>query len=212
VELGEGISINGYLARFHPDICARAYSLSGEALLKQRAYDYWWGGSHRGYNATKMHALGGVGRWANISSDHDETVILTGRTFYEWARPRTDQAAPAAVKNLTVSRGGEGEAEVSFTAPADEGGGRVVRYQVKCSDRPIVDYEAFLAHYNAFTDGTVCNWFLAVNLEGEPTPKAAGQPERFVVKGVPAGATYFAVRAFDDASNRSGISNVAQLR
>ena len=35
--------------------------LTGEPFLKQRAYDYWFGGSNRGYNATKMHDLGGVG-------------------------------------------------------------------------------------------------------------------------------------------------------
>lgn len=212
VENGEGVDINGYLARFHPDICARAYSLSGETLLKQRAYDYWWGGSHRGYNAPRMHALGGVGTWVNVNSDHDENVNLTGRTFYEWSRPRADQAAPAAVANLTASRRGDGEVEVSFTAPADQGGGRVARYQLKCAGAPLVDYETFLKHYNEFTDETVCNWFLAANLEGEPAPQAAGRQERFVVRGVPADAKYFALRAFDDASNRGPIGNVATVK
>ncbi|HOX08678.1 MAG TPA: hypothetical protein PK280_19950 [Planctomycetota bacterium] len=117
VENGEGVSINGYLARFHPDICARAYSLTGEKFLKQRAYDYWWGGSHRGYNATKMHALGGVGAWANINSDHDENVILTGRTFYEWSHPRKDEAAPKAVAAGSTEK--EEEEQAASVVSAD---------------------------------------------------------------------------------------------
>ena len=205
----EGVKINGYLATFHPDVCARAYSLCGEELLKQRAYDYWWGGSHRGYNSPKMHKLGQVAAWVNINSDHNEYVNMTGRTFYEWSHPRRDALAPAAVKDLKVSVAGD-KATVSFTAPADAGGGRVTRYQVKCSDREIVEYEAFLKIYNGHKEAGYCNWFLAANLAGEPAPKAPGSKESFTVSGVPAGAKFFAVRAFDDSSNRSAISNVAK--
>jgi hypothetical protein len=207
-KLGEGVKINGYLACFHPDIPARGYALTGEDFLKKRAYDYWWGGSHRGYNRTKMHALGGVGAWVNINGDHSETVNMTGRTFYIWSHPRKDQQAPKAITDLKVSVMGE-KATVSFTAPADEGGGKVVRYQIKCSDRKIVGYKAFLEIYNNFQEKTHCNWFLAKNVAGEPKPKAAGAKESFTVTGVPAGAKFFAVRAFDDSSNRSAMSNIA---
>jgi hypothetical protein len=207
-KLGEGVTINGYLATFHPDVCARAYSLTGEKFLKQRAYDFWWGGSHRGYNRPKMHKLGGVGAWVNINSDHNEYVNMTGRTFYEWSHPRKDDVAPAAVKDLKVTVNGD-KATVSFTAPADPGGGKVTRYQVKCSDRKIVDYQAFLTIFNDFKEKDHCNWFLATNVKGEPTPKAAGAKESFTVTGVPAGAKFFAVRAFDDSTNRSAISNLS---
>jgi len=88
----------------------------------------------------------------------------------------------------------------------------VTRYQVKCSDRPIVAYEEFLDRYNKFEDGTVCNWFLAVNLEGETPPGPAGRKESFTVTGVPAGAKYFAVRSFDDVSNRGPVGKVAEVR
>jgi hypothetical protein len=204
----EGIKLNGYLARFHPDICARAYSYTGEKILKQRAYDYWFGGSHRGFNKPSMHALGSVGTGINVNGLHSESVNMTGRTFYEWSHPRKDEEAPAAVKDLKVVLNGE-EATVTFTAPADAGGGKVVRYQVKCSDREIVDYDAFLKVYNDFKEAEHCNWFLAKNVKGEPAPKAPGAGESFTISGVPAGAKYFAVRAFDDSSNRSAISNVS---
>jgi PcRGLX-like protein central beta sandwich domain len=207
-KLGEGIPINGYLATFHPDICARAFEFTGEKLLKQRAYDFWWGGSHRGYNRKKMHGLGGVGTWVNINSDHNETVNMTGRTFYIWSHPRKDQTAPAPVADLKVTVAGN-KATLTFTAPADTGG-KAVRYQVKCSDRKIVNYQAFLKIYNKHQEKDYCNWFLATNLDGEPAPKAPGSRESFTVSGVPAGAKYFAVRVFDDSSNRSQMSNVTE--
>ncbi|MGQ9663207.1 MAG: hypothetical protein ACUVWX_12855, partial [Kiritimatiellia bacterium] len=71
---GKGIAISGYLAQFHPDVPARAYMLCGEPLLKQRAYDYWFYASHRGYQAKEMHNVGGVGKWVNVYTTHDETV------------------------------------------------------------------------------------------------------------------------------------------
>ncbi len=208
---GEGVSINGYLAQFYPDVPARAYSLCGEPFLKQRAYDYWYYGSHRGYNATRMHNVGGVGKWVNTYTTHDESVSYTGRTFYEWSHPRRDEKPPKAVSDLKVKVEG-GKAEVRFTAPADEGGGEVVRYQVKCSDKPIVDYQAFLKKFAANQDASVTNWWLAANLEGEADPKAPGAKESFTVSGVPADAKYFALRTFDDSSNRSSISNVVEVR
>ncbi len=87
----------------------------------------------------------------------------------------------------------------------------MVRYQVKCSDKPIVDYQAFLKRFAANREATATNWWLAANLAGEPAPKAPGTKESFTVTGAPAGARYFALCAFDDSSNRSAISNVATV-
>ena len=73
-------------------------------------------------------------------------------------------------------------------------------------------YEDFLKAWAANEDGKVCNWWMAANLNGEPTPKAPGAAETFAVSGVPPNARYFAVRSFDDSRNRSPISNVAQAK
>jgi len=204
----EGIKLSGFLARFHPDVCARAYSLCGEPFLKERARDFWFGGSHRGYQAEKMRPADRVGQWINYYSDHDGQVDFVGRTFYEWAHPRRDARPPKAVTDLKVTMDGE-TARVTFTAPTDMGGGKVVRYQVKCSDRPIVDYGTFLEKFNNFEDDAYCNWWMATNLTGESVPADPGTRESFTVAGVPKNARYFAVRSFDDSSNRSAISNVA---
>ena len=53
---------------------------------------------------------------------------------------------------------------------------------------------------------------MAANVKGEPTPGAAGQKVSFEVTGVPAGAKFFAVVSFDDSSNRSAMSNVAEAK
>jgi phosphatidylethanolamine-binding protein (PEBP) family uncharacterized protein len=51
---------------------------------------------------------------------------------------------------------------------------------------------------------------MAANVKDEPAPQAPGAKESFTVSGVPAGAKYFAVLVFDDSSNRSVLSNVAE--
>ena len=206
----KGIRMSGYLATFYPDVPARAYAFSGEQILKQRAYDYWFGGSHRGYGATKLHRVGGVGQWVNVYSTHGETVSFTGKTFSIWAHPRKDDKPPEAVTDLTVAVDGD-KTTVTFTAPADQGGGAVARYQVKCSSTPIVGYEAFLAKFNAHEDTTVTNWWMAANVTGEPAPGAAGRKVTLTVIGVPDGVRHFAVRSFDDSSNRSALSNAAMV-
>ena len=213
----EHMKVDGFHARFYPDVCARGYSLCGDPLLKQRAFEYWDAGSHRAYEAPKMNDLGAVSRWVNYYGDHDGQLDFVLRTMSIWGRPRKDDKPPQPVKELKVVVQGD-KATVSFPAPADEGGGRVARYQVKCSDRPIVDYDAFLEAYADGRDDTVCNWWMATNLQGEPgagvaraaAPGAAGAAQSFEVTGVPPGTKYFAVRSFDDSDNRSALGAVAE--
>ncbi|MCG3178791.1 MAG: hypothetical protein BIFFINMI_01121 [Phycisphaerae bacterium] len=209
-QYGQGLAINGYLAEFYPDVCARAYYFAGVTLCKQRAYDFWFSGSHRGYNSPTMSNVGGVAKWVNYYGVHSETVCFTGKTFYVWSHDRADGEAPAAVKDLAVSVSG-GKATANFTGPADAGGGKVASYQLKFSDKPIVSYEAFLPLYAAGKDNAVTNWFLAGNVAGEPAPATAGLKVSLTVE-VPEGAKYFALVSFDDSSNRSDISNVAEAK
>jgi hypothetical protein len=122
----EGIKLSGFLARFYPDVCAHGYTLSGEPFLKQRAFDFWNGGSHRHYQTENVQPMDEVAYWVNYVSDHDGQLDYVGRTFYIWAHPRADAAPPAAVGDLRVSRSGDGVL-VQFTAPADAGGGTTAR-------------------------------------------------------------------------------------
>jgi hypothetical protein len=53
-------------------------------------------------------------------------------------------------------------------------------------------------------------WDSATQVSGEPAPHAAGQTDTMVVRGLMKDSTYyFALMAFDEASNSSGISNCA---
>ena len=86
----------------------------------------------------------------------------------------------------------------------------VTRYQVKASKLPIVPYEAFDFARDV---GKKRNWWRAVNLDGEIVPARHGASERFTVSGVPDTAMlHFAVRSFDDADNRSPMSNVTAAK
>jgi len=86
-----------------------------------------------------------------------------------------------------------GPVTLSWTAPGDDGGsGTAASYDLRYSILPIVDLNTFLS---------------ANQVSGEPAPHAAGSAESTEVS-LPSGTYYFAIRATDEASNDSGISNV----
>ncbi|MCX7591668.1 MAG: hypothetical protein N2255_08580 [Kiritimatiellae bacterium] len=199
--------LNGYQVLFYPDVAARAYEFCGDPFLKQRAFDIWCAGTHPG--VLDRSSINRVGKWVNIYSTHDESVSFSGKTFYIWAHPKKDEKPPHRISDLTVSIANR-RATVTFTAPRDEGGGRVSRYQVKWADRPIVDYETFLTKFAAHEEQQVVNWWMAVNVSGEPLPGQPGTKETFGVTEVPENARYWAACAFDDAGNCSLLGNVAQ--
>jgi len=207
---GIGCVHSGWYTRFYPDACAKGYSLTGEKHLLERARAFWYYGSKRRYRSKAL--TGGpkeVGKFAGHVPPKDDEVLSTARLFHEAAHPRADDRPPAAVGDLRVRLLGDGRAEVRFTAPADAGGGRVVRYQVKADALPIVPYERWDP---ASDPGRRRNWWRAVNLTGEPAPGPPGRAERFVVSGLPAaggGKLHVVLRSFDDSSNRSAISNLA---
>jgi hypothetical protein len=204
---GEGCVHSGWYTRFYPDACAKGYSLTGEPSLLDKAREFWYYGSKREYRTKGLR--GGpneVNRFAGHTPPKDDTVLEVSRLFYHGARAREDPQPPAAVSDLQVRLLGDGRAEVTFTAPRDSGGGRVVGYQVKAATLPIVAYEPWNF---ARDDGVKRNWWRAVNLKGEPSPGSPGAVERFTVTGIPDGRrVYFALRSFDDRGNRSDVSNV----
>ncbi|MGQ9660842.1 MAG: hypothetical protein ACUVWX_00710, partial [Kiritimatiellia bacterium] len=163
--------LSGYQVMFYPDVVARAYELCGDAFLKQRAFDIWCAGTHPGI--LDRSTINRVGKWVNVYSTHDESVSFSSKTFYIWAHPKKDEKPPEPVSDLKVRLVGQ-KAIVTFTAPADKGGGSVVRYQVKCASKPIVDYETYLEKFAAHAEHEVVNWWLATNLGGERVSARAG--------------------------------------
>lgn len=203
---GEGCVHEGWYTRFFPDAMAMAYELSGDERLLLRAREFWHYGSKRGYRTKGLAApWDRVHEFANHRPPKDDTVLSTSRMFRAWAHPRADRKPPEAIRDLEVSPLGAGRALVRFTAPADRGGGRVVRYRLKCAELPIVDYDDYDF---ARDDGAKRNFWRAANLRGEPAPKAPGSREEFAVEGVPEAAeVYFVAVSLDDAGNRSPLSD-----
>ena len=122
---------------------------------------------------------------------------------YLWAKPRPDKTAPSAVKDLAAKAVDNGEVELSWTAPGDDGDtGTAAVYQVKLDDLAIVEQAG---------DGKECNFWAASNVAGEPKPAAAGTKQTFVVKGLKAGTCHFAMKTRDEINNESPLSNVVTV-
>lgn len=126
--------------------------------------------------------------------------VPRGYTGYYPERP--DKSAPEAISDLTTKALGGGKVQLAWTAPA----GEPVRYQVKWADRPMVERLRWPEEKTA-----KANWWAADQVTGAPRPAAAGTSESMIVDGLPAGQRYVAIRSFDAESNRSSISNIAEV-
>lgn len=108
--------------------------------------------------------------------------------------PVDDAIPPAKITNLVVSAVTSRSADLSWTAVGDDGTtGVASSYDVRYSISPIT---------------TNTNFTQATQAADAPTPAAAGTNETFTVRGLqPSTTYYFAIKAIDDASNQSEMSN-----
>lgn len=111
--------------------------------------------------------------------------------------PPADTTPPAAITDLTCSNPTFTSIDLSWTAPGDDGNsGTAASYDIRYSTEPISEQ----------------NWDLAIQITGEPTPAQAGSSQSMTVSGLVSGTTYyFAIKTSDEASNISGLSNIASL-
>lgn len=81
-----------------------------------------------------------------------------------------------------------------WTAPGDDGNvGTATSYDIRVSTAPI----------------DASNFDSALQIGGIPSPLQAGSRQRFVVRGLTRGTTYyFALKSTDDVGNRSALSNL----
>jgi chitodextrinase len=106
-----------------------------------------------------------------------------------------DATAPSAVANLAVVLPTVNSVRLIWTAPGDDGAtGTATSYDIRYSTSSI----------------TAGNFNSASQISNEPLPKASGQPESLLVTGLVANTTYyFAIKAADERTNWSAVSNVA---
>jgi hypothetical protein len=111
--------------------------------------------------------------------------------------PETDEIPPAMITDLSVASRDAQSVVLRWSAPGDDGSTGVAwRYDLRHSDAPI----------------TPESWSGSTQVGGEPTPGFAGWQQVFEVIHLEEGRTYyFAIRAFDDHSNVSPISNVLEV-
>jgi hypothetical protein len=200
----------GWHTWHYVDTLARGYLLSGETDLLEMARTLWSNGSKRGWYTKILASENEAYRFvsSNPWNAKEDQVSSCSLLFWEAAHPRKDPKPPEPVTDLQVRTHGAETVEVWFTAPADCGGGQVSEYQVKYAELPLADYR----EWSFRNDGAKkCNWWRAINVQGEPDPLASGREVRFVLHGVPHGNWYFGLRSFDDSSNRSKMSNLVQV-
>jgi hypothetical protein len=108
-----------------------------------------------------------------------------------------DTEAPADITDLSVSSTTGYSADLTWTAPGDDGMvGQADAYEIKMSTAPI----------------TAMNWDSAVTLKGVMAPSSAGSSESFEVIGLdPSETYYFAVKTTDTSLQTSGLSNVVSI-
>lgn len=126
-----------------------------------------------------------VPNWSGVSN------VVTRTTL---AAPDETRPAPIAVG---VSASTDTTATLSWVAVGDDSlTGTASVYDIRYSTSPI----------------TNANWQSATQVTNEPTPSAAGASQSYVVRGLSRQATYyFAIKALDEASNPSALSNVPSV-
>ncbi|WP_219639653.1 discoidin domain-containing protein [Cohnella sp. CFH 77786] len=133
--------------------------------------------------------------WANghVRVSGEYKAVNTPVEIEVYADPG-DSTAPGAVTNLSASQTRWKSTNLSWTAPGDDGSvGTAAAYDIRYHTAPITEN----------------NWNDAVQLTNEPTPQVAGTSQTLAVTGLTPGTTYyFAMRAIDEATNVSAISNV----
>lgn len=104
---------------------------------------------------------------------------------------------PAAITSLVTTGQSTTQVMLRWTAPADDRGGAVSNYDVRCLTSTISE----------------ANWATASQATGEPIPQTPGTQETFTVSGLsPSTIYYFAVKSADSSSLISGLSNVVSAR
>jgi hypothetical protein len=106
-----------------------------------------------------------------------------------------DSTPPANITDLAASSSSATTADLTWTAPGDDGNQGTAAYDVRYSTSPI-------------TSGSAFN--VATQVNGAPAPLPANSTQTMKVSGLAASTTYyFAIKTIDEAGNVAGLSNSA---
>ncbi|MFN8548525.1 MAG: fibronectin type III domain-containing protein [Candidatus Eisenbacteria bacterium] len=124
-----------------------------------------------------------VPNWSNVSNSPSGSTPVG-----------SDSTPPASIADLTVQSSTSSSVTLRWTAVGDDGtSGTSTRYDMRYSDAPILTDDDY--GHSSYASG-------------EPVPVPSGRTQTMTVTGLAAGHTYyFCVRAADEVSNWSGLSN-----
>lgn len=133
-----------------------------------------------------------INEMADASDFTKEFVEL----FYDSQAATPDAVPPAAVTDLVATPLSDSTITLSWTAPGDDGAiGTATSYQVRRSSSRIQSDSDFAS---------------ATPVAGPPVPSPAGSAESFLDTGLAPDTVYFfGMKAADDSSNTSGLSNAS---
>ena len=105
-----------------------------------------------------------------------------------------DDTAPQAISDLAASSTGTTYVKLSWTATGDDGTeGTAFSYDIRYATTSINNE----------------SWTEATKVSGEPTPEGSGNSQTHTITELESGTTYyFAMKAIDNAGNKSTLSNV----
>ena len=113
--------------------------------------------------------------------------------------PSADTIAPSSINNLSVVDKTPTTITVSWTSVGDDGTtGTAASYDIR---------------YVAGTPLTVSNFATAIQVTGEPTPKASGNSESITISNLTANTTYYiGMKVADEVPNTGGLSNIINVK
>ncbi|HZG58843.1 fibronectin type III domain-containing protein [Paenibacillus sp.] len=168
------------------------------ANLTNATIDFMVDAANRNYRLNPLKATAAINTGTSLPSE-------VPTDFYGDARPygsgydigavefSPDETVPPAAITLSATDVTMRKATLTWTAPGDDGNtGTAFSYDLRYSTAPI----------------TEANWGSAIPLKNEPAPAVAGTTQTYTYYGIPAGGTYyFAIKAIDDMSQQSPLSN-----
>lgn len=200
---------DSWYTKWWPNTLAYGYVLTGERAFKSAMAECLWYGLSRDYVSAPSVPAGEAPPFARVERNtKGDWMTPTVFALGAMARPKSDEQAPAAIGDLKARAAGGGKVELSWSAPRDGGGGRVVRYQVKWADKPIKDFME-IDYRGEWRD--IVYWNMARNVAGEPTPGAAGATERMTLDLAAGQTVHISVRGFDQSHNRGPLGNVVTV-
>ena len=128
-----------------------------------------------------------------------KSTLTNGRLnlFTAMSAFEDDQTPPAPIDDLVASNSTRTTVELSWTATGDDGTeGLARRYDIRYSTTPLDTEQA---------------WENAIRVQEPPRPATSGSAEKVTIDGLfHSTVYYFGIRVFDNVSNASELSNIAQ--